>query len=653
MTQTLPERDPATTVTRTETRGWWSRRPWLHMFLGGLGLWVATVVVTFATSNANLVPTVILLGSFLVPVAFVTYAFGHADQVVTAQRIFTAFVYGGVLGVLGASVLEAAFLRQPSGPAYVGVGLIEEAAKLAALWLVARRLPRYTMRDGIVLGAAVGFGFAAFESAGYAFNALFTAGGPSLLNLVETEVLRGILTPVGHGLWTAILGGTLFGVAARRGRLRLSRAVLGSYVLVALLHGLWDASRGIAVWLTLLLTATPVQWALIELGRAPDVTSAQVHLFTVLSWGLLALDALLGVMILRGRWRRATTRDQPHTRAPLPLVTVAVLVAALVLAGCSTSAASTTSPSATTPSVAVAPSALALQQQFVKVVKQVGPSVVLIQTSQGLGSGIVLDANGNVVTNNHVVEGASGFQVTLADGKQYPARLVGSFAPDDLAVLHIDAGGLHPAGFADSSQLQVGDVALAIGNPLGLQSSVTEGIVSALGRTVNEENGVALPNVIQTSAPINPGNSGGALVDLQGRVIGIPTLAATDPQLGGGAAAGIGFAIPSNTVRDVAAQLISQGKVTNSHRAWLGVEVAATTSGGLLITKVEPGGPAAKAGIEAGELVTNVNGTATPDPGTLADVLAGLRPGQTVTVAAARPGGAERTVRVTLGQFPG
>jgi S1-C subfamily serine protease len=306
-----------------------------------------------------------------------------------------------------------------------------------------------------------------------------------------------------------------------------------------------------------------------------------------------------------------------------------------------------------TPAVAVAPSALALQQQFVKVVKQVGPSVVLIQTSQGLGSGIVLDANGNVVTNNHVVQGAGGFQVTLADGTQYPARLVGSFAADDLAVLHIDAGGLHPAGFADSSQLQVGDVTLAIGNPLGLQSSVTEGIVSALGRTVNEENGVALPNVIQTSAPINPGNSGGALVDLQGRVIGIPTLAATDPQLGGGAAAGIGFAIPSNTVRDVAAQLISQGKVTNSHRAWLGVEVAATTSGGLLITKVEPGGPAAKAGIEAGELVTNVNGTATPDPGTLADVLAGLRPGQTVTVAAARPGGAERTVRVTLGQFPG
>jgi RsiW-degrading membrane proteinase PrsW (M82 family) len=320
MTQTMPEAVPDTARTRAETHSWWSRRPWLQMFLGGLGLWVATVVVTFATSNANLVPTVILLGSFLVPVAFVSYAFGHADQVVTAQRIFTAFVYGGVLGVLGASVLEAAFLRQPSGPAYVGVGLIEEAVKLAALWLVARRLPRYTMRDGIVLGAAVGFGFAAFESAGYAFNALFTAGGPSLLNLVETEVLRGILTPVGHGLWTAILGGTLFGVAGRRGRLRLSHAVLGSYVLVALLHGLWDASQGIAQWLTLLLTGTQGQWQLIQLGQAPTVTPAQVHLFTVLSWALLALDGFLGLLVLHRRWRRAAALDRPATSISIPLV---------------------------------------------------------------------------------------------------------------------------------------------------------------------------------------------------------------------------------------------------------------------------------------------------------------------------------------------
>jgi RsiW-degrading membrane proteinase PrsW (M82 family) len=291
MTPSMPEAVPAAAGTRSRTHSWWSGQTWLHMFLGGLGLWVATVVVTFATGSANLVPTIILLGSFLVPVAFVSYAFAHADEVVTAQRIFTAFVYGGVLGVLGASVLEAAFLRRPSEPAFLGVGLIEEAVKLAALWLLARRLPRYTMRDGIVLGAAVGFGFAAFESAGYAFNALFTSNGLSLLNLVETEVLRGILTPVGHGLWTAILGGALFATAARGGRLRLSGAVVGWYVVVSLLHGLWDASRSIAVWLTLVLTGTQVQWRLIQFGRVPVVSLAEVHLFTILSWALLALDA--------------------------------------------------------------------------------------------------------------------------------------------------------------------------------------------------------------------------------------------------------------------------------------------------------------------------------------------------------------------------
>jgi protease PrsW len=312
MTQTAADATTNTTITttRTETRGWWSRRPWLRMFLGGLGLWVAAVAVTFVTQNANLVPTIILLGSFLVPVTFVAYAFAHAGQVVTAQRILTAFVYGGVLGVLGASLLEAEFLRSPSAGTYLYVGLIEEAVKLAALWLLARRLPRYTMRDGIVLGATVGFGFAALESAGYAFNALFTTSGLSLSNLVETEVLRGILTPVGHGLWTAILGGALFGAAARRGRLRPTGSLFGFYLLVAGLHGLWDAAQPIAVWLTLLLTTTQVQRQLLQVGQVPAVTQAQIHLFTALYWALLILDALIGLLVLRGRWRRATTPDR-------------------------------------------------------------------------------------------------------------------------------------------------------------------------------------------------------------------------------------------------------------------------------------------------------------------------------------------------------
>src|SRR5215217_5649523 len=304
MTQLATAVVPDTTTAEPETSTPRNGPSWVRILVAGLTLWSAAVLVTFATRNANLVPTVILLGSFLVPVAFVTYAFGHADEVVTAQRIFTAFVYGGVLGVLGASVLEAALLRQPSGPAFVGVGLIEEAVKLAALWLLARRLGRYTMRDGIVLGAAVGFGFAALESAGYAFTALFTSNGLSLINVVETEVLRGILAPVGHGLWTAILGGVLFATAARRGRLRLTGSVLGFYLLVAALHALWDASQPIAVWLTLLLTGTQVQSQLIRMGQVPAVTQTQMHLFTFLNWGLLIVDALIGLWVLRGRWRK-------------------------------------------------------------------------------------------------------------------------------------------------------------------------------------------------------------------------------------------------------------------------------------------------------------------------------------------------------------
>jgi putative serine protease PepD len=354
----------------------------------------------------------------------------------------------------------------------------------------------------------------------------------------------------------------------------------------------------------------------------------------------------------RRSWRGLLWRSLPA---------LIVLAAAIVLAACTSgnsgnsdsSGNSTGSVVVSTAALDVSPSAQALQQQFVKVVKQVGPAVVLIQTSEGLGSGIIFDSKGDIVTNNHVVGNAKNFQVTLANGKQFAARPLGTFPADDLAVLHIDATGLRAAAFADSSRLAVGDVALAIGNPLGLQSSVTEGIVSALGRTVNEDNGVALPNVIQTSAAINPGNSGGALVNLQGQVIGIPTLAAVDPQMGGSAAPGIGFAIPSNTVRDIANQLVSQGKVTRSQRAFLGVEVAAITGNGVLVTGVQGGGPAAKAGIRAGELIVSVNGTATTDPATLAEVLAGLQPGQAVTVTVSSPDGSRHTTRVTLGQLPG
>jgi putative serine protease PepD len=206
--------------------------------------------------------------------------------------------------------------------------------------------------------------------------------------------------------------------------------------------------------------------------------------------------------------------------------------------------------------------------------------------------------------------------------------------------------------FADSSQLEVGDIAIAIGNPLGLSSSVTEGIVSALHRVSAEGNGVTLPNTIQTSAPINPGNSGGALVDIRGHVIGIPTLAASDPQLGG-AASGIGFAIPSDVVTDIAGQIVKHGHVVNSHRAFLGVTIADTGGNGVYVSSVSQGSPAARAGIEVGDVITAVNGTPTRTSDELGAVLAQLMPGQTVKVAITRQSGGSSTVDVTLGQFPG
>ncbi|MEV4538156.1 PrsW family glutamic-type intramembrane protease [Asanoa sp. NPDC049518] len=273
---------------------------WARILLGGGALWLATVVITFVTGNVNLVPTIILVGAFLVPVAFVAWAFNRADALLTPSKIFTAFLYGGVLGVLGASVLEAAFVHNTSMLGFLGVGLIEEGVKLAVLFLMARGLGRWTMRDGLVLGATVGFGFAAFESAGYAFQALFNGQqGLSLLGVVQTELLRGILTPFGHGLWTAIAGAALFAVAARRGKATLwARPVVLAYLVVTALHALWDASGLAAAWLTLHLTGTPQQWAQARQGIAIAATPTQLHLDAILSLALPAADALVGVALV-------------------------------------------------------------------------------------------------------------------------------------------------------------------------------------------------------------------------------------------------------------------------------------------------------------------------------------------------------------------
>jgi putative serine protease PepD len=325
----------------------------------------------------------------------------------------------------------------------------------------------------------------------------------------------------------------------------------------------------------------------------------------------------------------------------------ALVVAALV--GFTTTHASSTARST---SATASSAASDLQNTFVGVYKQVSPSVVQIQTSGGLGSGIVYDSKGDIVTNYHVVSGFTSFTVTTSTGEKLSAKLVGQFPQDDLAVIKVSSTSLRPAVFADSSKLRVGDIAMAIGNPLGLASSVTEGIVSALNRQEPEGNGYTLPSAIQTSAPINPGNSGGALVDIQGRVIGIPTLGATDPQFGS-TAAGIGFAIPSNIVTNIADQIVKYGHVVNSNRAYLGIEVGDASGTGVYVNAVTAGGPAAKAGIAVGDVITSVDGKPTPTTDDLSTVLAGLQPGQKINVGLTKQSGAKTTATVTLGQYPG
>jgi S1-C subfamily serine protease len=331
---------------------------------------------------------------------------------------------------------------------------------------------------------------------------------------------------------------------------------------------------------------------------------------------------------------------------------ITMLVASVgVAAGCGRGGGSATVTTTQTVTAGSAGASNGLEAQYVAVVRQVAPSVVQIQTSAGLGSGEILDADGNIVTNAHVVGSAKTFKVTLSNGRQYDGKLVGVFSVDDLAVIRIQAPGLRPIGFASSAQLEVGDIVLAVGSPLGLQSSVTEGIVSALGRTVNEPTGTAVPGAIQTSAAINPGNSGGALVNLDGRLVGIPTLAASSPA--GGAAAGIGFAIPSDTVRKISRQLIRYGHVVSSHRAYLGVRLSDTQGEGVYVAEVTPGGPAAKAGIQVGDVITSVANQATPTGAALSSAVASLKPGQTAEIAVTRPDGMRDTVTVTFGEYPG
>ncbi|MEU6661455.1 trypsin-like peptidase domain-containing protein [Streptomyces sp. NPDC046821] len=362
---------------------------------------------------------------------------------------------------------------------------------------------------------------------------------------------------------------------------------------------------------------------------------------------------------------RARSPFGRRARTPRLLVLVTAVLCSVALAGgCAGAGASgpATKQPGTTEQAAPASSS-DLQDNYIKVIKNVLPSVVQIQASNELGSGIVYDGQGHIVTNAHVVRNEKTFKVTASNSEnELTATLVYAYPQQDLAVIKLDKvpAGLKAASFANSSKVQVGQITLAMGSPLGLSSSVTEGIVSATGRTVSEGQqgggtGAVIANMVQTSASINPGNSGGALVDLNGQVIGIPTLAATDPDLGGGAAPGIGFAIPSSMVTTVADQVIKQGKVTDSGRAALGITGRTVLDNsyqpaGVAIVQVSNGGAAQKAGLKAGDIIIKFGGTAVTTVDSLSEEIAARKPGDKVTVTYTR-NGTQKTADVTLGDM--
>jgi serine protease Do len=276
--------------------------------------------------------------------------------------------------------------------------------------------------------------------------------------------------------------------------------------------------------------------------------------------------------------------------------------------------------------------------------------------NQGLGSGVIVSADGYILTNNHVVDGADEIIVDLQDGssRELTAKVVGTDSRTDIAVLKVDATGLPAAVLGDSDQLLVGDIVLAIGNPFGVGQTVTMGIVSAKGRNIGISRG-GYEDFIQTDASINQGNSGGALIDAEGRVVGINT-AILSPS---GGNLGIGFAIPINLARNIMEQLIRDGRVT---RGYLGVQIEPITpdrqqafnlesTNGALVTNVEKDSAAAKGGLQRGDVITEVDGKAVSDVPSLRLKIASLAPGTKVKLKVIRRG-KPLNLEVTLGEFP-
>jgi len=270
-----------------------------------------------------------------------------------------------------------------------------------------------------------------------------------------------------------------------------------------------------------------------------------------------------------------------------------------------------------------------------------------------LGSGVIVSKDGYIVTNHHVIDGADQIKVDLTDGRSFDAKLIGSDPPSDLAVLKIEANNLTMLTLGDSDRTRIGDVVLAIGNPLGVGQTVTMGIISAKGRQTGLSNG-SFEDFLQTDAPINQGNSGGALVSTNSELIGINSQILSPS----GGSIGLGFAIPSNMARTVMEQLINNGQV---RRGQLGIVVlkipseeasklGVTQGPGVVVYQVQPGSAAERAGLRQGDVITALNGTAITDPNTFRNMIASSGPGSEVTLTIKRDG-RESQVRARLGEF--